>query len=191
MRSTSTASSTTSCGQKALHGGNRKKKKHVTNVCVSVSSYICQSVTELSGLTAILVAVPFLKCLIGILNNFLFLYSQFSLIPFFPSHPFILLPSSIWNPIIACYWAVPGIINSNIPFICFHFCSSDIFSKVPPSLFISLVFSFLCLESADSQVQLQYVLFTTQHSAVSWILKQANKPQHCHRLVSLFIAPWL
>lgn len=140
MRSTSTASSTTSCGQKALHGGNGKKKKHVTNVCVSVSSYICQSVTELSGLTAILVAVPFLKCLIGILNNFLFLYSQFSLIPFFPSHPFILLPSSIWNPIIACYWAVPGIINWNIPFICFNFCSSDIFSKVSPSLFISLVF---------------------------------------------------
>lgn len=59
MRSTSTASSTTSCGQKALQGGNRKRKKPVTNVCVSVSSYIGQSVTELSGLTAILKVVLF------------------------------------------------------------------------------------------------------------------------------------
>jgi len=93
MRSTSTASSTTSCGQKALQGGNRKKKKrkNTSQVCVSVSSYICQS--ELTGLTAILTAVPLLKCLIGILNNFLFLYSLLSLIPFFSSHPFISMTS--------------------------------------------------------------------------------------------------
>lgn len=123
-------------------GWQQEKKKNTSQMCVSVSSYICQSVTELSGLTAILAAVPLKKIkLIGILNNFLFLYSQFSLIPFFfPSHPFIPRPSTIWNPIIACYWAVPGIKKRNIPFICFNFCSSDIFSKVSPSLFISLVF---------------------------------------------------
>lgn len=41
MRSTSTASSTTSCGQKALQGGNRKKKKTRHKcVCQSLVTYV-------------------------------------------------------------------------------------------------------------------------------------------------------
>ncbi len=75
-----------------------KEKTRHQGVCVSVSSYICKSVTELSVLTV----VTFLTCFIGILNNFVFLYRLcfshpcFSLSSYFPpyhleSHPSVLL----------------------------------------------------------------------------------------------------